>query len=198
MTGCVVLFCISHQFSEMTGNGAILTPRGLLEIADGSEQSLHDLETELENGDSTMTRLSAAEAVKLVPFLREDRIHSACYEPSAMDIDVDLLLQSWNRKYKTEGGEVRVNSRIVKIEKVGRSWSLITSRGETIVADVVVNAAGAWGDDLAKLAGIKPINLKPLKRSMAVIPPPMKDVDRYLHPLPHLHLLHLLLIPLIH
>eukprot|EP01128_Nolandella_sp_AFSM9_P005286 TRINITY_DN2527_c1_g1_i1.p1 TRINITY_DN2527_c1_g1~~TRINITY_DN2527_c1_g1_i1.p1 ORF type:complete len:463 (+),score=94.41 TRINITY_DN2527_c1_g1_i1:140-1390(+) len=162
----------------LCGVPSLLTPRGILEVCDGSNEAMEALEREVAAG---MKEVSVDEAMELVPLLNRSRITRAVYEEEAMDIDVDALVSGWGRKYRTEGGRIKLASRVVAITpqfssntraQAPSSYLVTCSDGEVIHADVVVNAAGAWGDEVAKMAGVKPLGLSPLRRSMMIVAAP--------------------------
>lgn len=113
--------------------------------------------------------LTPAEAVERVPALREEWLSGALYEPSGADIDVAGLHQAFVRIARSQGAEILVDSPVAAIEREDRGWS-VRSKGRTIRADAIVNAAGAWGDRIATLAGVDPIGLQPMRRTAFMVP----------------------------
>ena len=153
----------SREFSD----SPLLTPRGELLIAGEADLPILD---ELLTDGVGIERLSAAEATAMVPILREERIVAAAYEANARDIDVDSLLQGYVRLLRSRAGEIRTGVAITAIMHDGR-WCIETSAGR-FEAPVIVNAAGAWADEVAGLAGIHKIGLVPMRRSAAILPAP--------------------------
>ncbi len=141
-------------------------PRGELMVAPAGQEQ--DLERALETG---MGEITPDEAVRLHPLLRRDTVLRAAYEPDASDIDVDALLQAFMRKLRAHGGEIVPRAEVVSIRREGASWAVETAAGR-FEAPVVVNAAGAWGDVVASRAGVVPVGLQPMRRSIAVVPVP--------------------------
>jgi D-arginine dehydrogenase len=80
---------------------------------------------------------------------------AALHEPGAMAIDVDLLQQEYLRRARSHGATVRTNARVTGIRHDGQ-WHL-TIDGTTVRCSHVVNAAGAWADEVAIMAGLRPI-----------------------------------------
>jgi D-arginine dehydrogenase len=115
--------------------------------------------------------LDAAEAHARVPILRE--VVSALFEPLAADIDTSALHQAYLREAKLQGAQMVLDARAESISRRGGRWCVQTSAG-TIEADVLVNAAGAWAEGIAELAGLPPIGLAPLRRTAIVVDPPAK------------------------
>ncbi|OSQ50864.1 NAD(P)/FAD-dependent oxidoreductase [Marivita geojedonensis] len=145
---------------------SVLAPRGEMLVA--GEAELPALEAYLDGSDG-LVRLSVDEAVERVPALRRDRIVAACYEEQALEIDVDRLVQGYVRKLKLTGGEIRTDARVKSLEQHGVDW-IVRTQNVDINAKLVVNAAGAWADDIAKRAGLPPIGVQPMRRSAVIMP----------------------------
>jgi D-arginine dehydrogenase len=95
---------------------------------------------------------------------------------TALKLDGHALLQACLHLLRMNGGEVRTNSRIASIDPIGTAWRVRTERGEAYEAPVLVNAAGAWADSIATLAGVSPVGLQPMRRTIIVFDGPA-DVD---------------------
>ena len=115
--------------------------------------------------------LTADEAHARVPVFRPGYLAAALLEQGSADIDVDALHQGFLRVARSRGAEVVMNGAVKRLDRVHGRWSAETSRG-TWSASVVVNAAGAWGDAVAQLAGIAPVGLQPLRRTALLIDTP--------------------------
>lgn len=100
----------------------------------------------------------------LCPVLRPDVTTVGLYEPGAASIDVMGLHQLYLRRARAAGTEVRRSARVTAIERRSGHWHLSTAAGP-FEATVIVNAAGAWGDVVARLAGAQPVGLTPLRRT---------------------------------
>jgi D-arginine dehydrogenase len=146
----------------------LLTQRGFLAVADAETiDAHHALMAESEG----LRELSADEAVAMVPILRKETIVAACYEDDAQDIDVAALHQGWLKVAKAAGMRLVTSNGVVSGDYADGRWVLET-RDFRVAAPVVVNAAGAWADVVARSLGVEPIGLQPLRRSMAVLPAP--------------------------
>jgi len=117
-------------------------------------------------------RLDGAESRELVPVLRADVVAGAVFEPDAADIDVHALHQGYLRGAKRHAGRVVTDADVVALGRRGGAWHVRTRDGSEWQAPVVVNAAGAWCDVVARLAGVRPIGLVPKRRSAFVFAPP--------------------------
>ena len=155
----------------------LLSPRGMLTLAAGEE--IRAFETFV-SGALGAVEVSIEEAFRRVPVLRPGRFVRAAIEEDAPDIDVHTLLHGWLRIYRRHGGVIHTNAEVMDIAReAGGAWQ-ITTKDRTVSAPVLVNAAGAWADAIAALAGVPPLGLRPLRRSAAIIPAPEgQDVSRW-------------------
>ncbi|HEY9568012.1 MAG TPA: FAD-dependent oxidoreductase, partial [Thalassobaculum sp.] len=127
--------------------GPILTPRGMLTIA--TEELVGRLEAMSNLEAGPRTEPVEGEAIfTLAPFLRRDRIVRGLYEPDAMDIDVNALLQGFLRGFRAKGGSIVTDAEVQSLARIDGVWRLETRAG-SFEAPVVVNAAGAWCDVIA-------------------------------------------------
>ena len=145
-----------------------LRPRGVLEVEEPGQEKEFEA---FMDGSSGLQVLDAQETLKLFPIYRPEMVVRSAYEPDASDIDVDGLLQAFIRKLRTYGGQIVPNARVAALTRVGDVWRAETPAG-IFEAPIVVNAAGAWGDVVAGLAGIMPVGLSPCRRTIAVVPMP--------------------------
>jgi len=166
----------SRPFFESPGQGfadhPLLTPRGTLFVAsDQQEQQLEEYWDEVRPSSTVTRRLDRAQTCSLVPVLRADRVVGSVYEPEACDIDVHALHQGYLREMRRRGGVLQCDAEVTRIEREGSQWQVYT--GETkYSAPVVVNAAGAWADTVARMAGVAPLGIEPRRRSAFTFPPP--------------------------
>jgi D-arginine dehydrogenase len=163
--------------------GGVLRPRGLLWVADEPWRSaLDDLAAVAASIGVRAERLDGDAAAAVVPVLRPDWLDAALYEPDAMSIDVARLLDGYLTAFRRRGGTVRLATPAVRVERTGSSWRVAltgapsTPSGagvdadDVVECDVVVNAAGAWADEIARRSGVTPIGLRPLRRTAFVFP----------------------------
>ena len=158
----------------------ILSPRGALFAATPGQADLLDEHCALLAAMSPQSRrLSRDEALARVPVLRPERLLGAALEPDASDIDVHALHQGYLRCLRRQGGTLVCDAEVAHIERQGREWRVQAGAREYRAA-VLVNAAGAWCDLIAQLAGAAPIGLVPKRRSAFVFAPPAGiDVSRW-------------------
>lgn len=109
-----------------------------------------------------------------VPILRvqPDAIVAGLLEPGAFRIDVAALMEGYRRGARARGAEIRSGNELCGLVREGGRWSIDTGDGGRLRADVVVNAAGAWGDAVSALAGAAPLGLMPLRRTIIVFEAP--------------------------
>jgi D-arginine dehydrogenase len=161
---------ISHDFfvnpPQGFTDGPLLVPRASLFFeAEGQEAFTQKF---LASG-SGLDELSEAQALKHFPILREGYAKRTFLDPNTGDLDVDLLHRGYLKLLKSHGGQLRNDAAVEKIERVGSVWCVTTRQG-IFESEILVNAAGAWGDDVALKAGVKPMGLQPKRRSIGVIP----------------------------
>jgi D-arginine dehydrogenase len=170
-----------RQFLEKPPEGfvshPVLTPRPVMWV--GREDQRGALEARLEaarESGAHVEPIDAARARELCPVLREGYVASAALEPNAMSIDVAGLLDAFLRGFRARGGKVATHAEVTALVRAGDGWE-IRAAGEVYRAPVVVNAAGAWCDEMAALAGARPVGLQPLRRTAIVFDaPPEFDV----------------------
>jgi D-arginine dehydrogenase len=162
----------SRPFLERTPPGAevpLLAPRGWLSIARRDQlERLGDLERELLANGGTVQPVSEAEARALVPILRRGHVAAALLDRSAMDIDVHALHQLYLRRLRAAGGETITGARAVALDRAGGDWRVRTTQGD-FAAPIVIDAAGAWADEVGRLAGAATIGLAPMRRTALIL-----------------------------
>jgi D-arginine dehydrogenase len=164
----------SGPFLEEQG---FLSPRGGLHIAgaDGLD-ALNQLEAEF--GERVgFERLDRAGLQALLPGLRPGWA-AGLLEPSCTDIDVAGLHGFYLAQARRKGAKLATSAEVRDLRRNGRGWSVETAAGE-FRAGVLVNAAGAWADRVAALAGAAPVGLQPYRRTLSqlrVDPPAPPDL----------------------
>ena len=148
-----------------TEAGGFLTPRGLLMVGGAEEAEAFAADTETMG----LERITLAEARAFVPILN-GTVAFAATHAEAWDIDTDRLIQHFARLARANG-RILTSAPVTAIRRTPSGWA-VTAAGAEHEARLLVNAAGAWADRVAALAGIAPIGLTPLRRSMARIPAP--------------------------
>jgi D-arginine dehydrogenase len=158
----------------------ILTPRGALFIAREDQRHVLDaLEAEIAVLGAAVERLDAAGALAMLPLLRPGYAVTGLYESDALDIDVHGLHRGYLRAASAQGGALRCDAEVRAIARRGELWRLDTSAG-IFEAPVVVNAAGAWADEIASLAGVPTVGLQPKRRTAFTFDGPAETSQRTL------------------
>ena len=144
----------------------VLSPRGMMILARAGEAQALAAEA----AGFALDLISVAEARAIVPVLNDSVAHAAMGS-HAWDTDTDLLLQGFARSAKANGATIVTGARVSAIRRDAGQWHLTTPKGE-FSAKILVNAAGAWVDMVAQVAGVAPLGFTPFRRSMARIPAP--------------------------
>jgi len=160
----------------------LVTPNSVLWI--GRDDQRASLDAAIAKGREAGAKLhevSISEAREICPALREDYVASAVAEPSAMHIDVAGLFEAFLRGFRQRGGLIATKAEATRIKRCGDAWE-VEAGGQTFRAPIVVNAAGAWCDVIGRLAGARPIGLRPLRRTAITFDGP-RDTDTRSWPL---------------
>ena len=129
---------------------------------------LREWETQAQKSGTRVEWLDGRAARKLCPALREDRLVGAVWEPDAADMDVAAIHQAFVRGARQRGAQIRVSSPVTTLEGSAGGWE-VTAGGDRVTVQVVVNAAGAWGDEVARLAGVGPMGITPMRRTVFMV-----------------------------
>lgn len=122
--------------------------------------------------------LALSELAALVPVLRPGYAAYAHIERDSFAMDVDLIHGGFLKGFAAHGGALTVGAEATGLARDGGVWKVATSAG-SFEAPVVLNAAGAWADEIAKLAGAEPVGLEPRRRTVIIFAAPdVPSVDR--------------------
>jgi D-arginine dehydrogenase len=152
---------------------ALLTPRGALLVARADQ--LAALESTYKAASALVSNLqmwSGDQARACVPAFAPHQVAAAMLEPDAMDIDVHALHHGYLRGVKQRGGQLVCNARVNALTHDGGGWRVTSSAGE-FAAPIVINAAGAWADEVGALAGAARIGLTPKRRTAITFDAPV-------------------------
>lgn len=164
----------SAAFLESPPEGAIdaplLSDRGLLWLATADQMDgLERIAAEGRESGAGSQLVTAAEVARLLPVVNRDRITGGLYEPTARDIDVAGLHQAFVRLARRHGAQILSDERVTALDRSGSGW-VVEARTVEIACDALINAAGAWGDAVATMAGVEPIGLQPMRRTAFMVP----------------------------
>ena len=158
----------------------LLSPRGTLLVAASADlPKLQQLAADCSALVANLALLDGAAVRARVPCFAEDQVAGGLLEPDAMDIDVHALHRGYLRTLAARGGVLVTSAEVLDLQRDGGRWRLTTTAGE-FRADRVVNAAGAWAEEIGRLAGARPIGLVPKRRTAITFDPPAGvDVRRW-------------------
>lgn len=154
-----------------------LSRRGALYIGrDGEAALLDGFEARFGGTGANFERLGREPLAQIIPGLRREW-SGAIWEPGCANIDVAALHQDYLTLARQRGAELITRARVTAASREGGAWRLACADGRSFTGATLVNAAGAWADSLAELAGIPPLGIQPLRRTVAQLrtdpaPPP--------------------------
>jgi D-arginine dehydrogenase len=163
---------LSRTFFENPPKGFTATPlmrrRAVLLVA--TKAQLPHLEEAIRVG-TRLRPVTPAEAAAMLPAIRPGAIAAGAVEDDAFDMEVGAIHQGFLRQLRENGGTIALRHRAGQIERRDGIWHVQTTTGEIVRAPIVLNAAGAWGDEVAALAGVRPLGLVPKRRTAAIVDP---------------------------
>jgi D-arginine dehydrogenase len=174
--GWQALVSASRRFFEAPPPGfsehPLLHPIGAVYLATPDEEpGLLDSSKELAKRNVSHRLLPADEIRTFCPVIKTANFSLALLEPGCADIDANALLQGYLRLAKARGMQALLSTEAILLERRRDLWHLAAS-GTSLTASHVINAAGAWADDLALKAGITPKALQPYRRTAVTFDPP--------------------------
>ncbi len=173
----------SRGFLEQTAPGfsdqPLLSDRSILFIATHAQADRMELHLEdYRSMVPDVRRLRPKEAVALCPALDGRRLAGAIHEPEARDLDVHALHMGYQRGIRERGGEIRPGFGVDRVARAGEEWVIGSGEAE-VTAAVLIDAAGAWCDVVAALAGASPVGLVPKRRTAFSFDSPGWEVHRW-------------------
>ena len=156
-----LLSSASHDFLESPppdfADSTFLRTRGDLHLS-------RDSWPELPPG-ITSRRVEPAELERILPGVRPEWRY-ALLEPACADIDVAGLHAAFLRRFKRDGGKVMTGARLESAENSGGLWTVRLENGDTLSAEILVDAAGAWADPVAERCGARALGIAPKRRTL--------------------------------
>ncbi len=147
---------------------SFLLPRGALHIRQhGTEDSAAKMLADFEGRGLNIRGIDRGGIQELVPGIRPGWT-TGVWEPDCCDIDVAALHSAYLRKARRDGAELICNARVTDAAYHAGNWTVTTAAG-TFEGKLVINASGAWADELAKISGVQPLGIAPMRRSIAQI-----------------------------
>ena len=155
-----------YQQPDGFSDAPILSPRGALYAAwQGQQAALDDLYATLEATGSVVSRIDADECSSRVPVLRADGLLGGVLEVDAMDIDVHALHQGFLRGARRAGAVVWTDAELAQADNRSGTWQIALADGRRTRARTLIDAAGAWADEVARRCGVAPLGIQPKRRS---------------------------------
>ncbi|MFN3663648.1 NAD(P)/FAD-dependent oxidoreductase [Yoonia sp.] len=148
-------------------DAGVLSPRGLMLVGNAAEAGLFDADVLA----MQMQPITMDQALALIPVLNPDRVDRAAYDPHAWDMDTDKLIQTFAKQARASEAQIVTKAEVTGITRTATGWA-VSTKADDYEARNLVNAAGAWVDVIASMAGVAPLGFQPLRRSMARIPAP--------------------------
>ena len=149
--------------------GGFLFRRGALYIArEGDEALVDDFMRRFVPTGATIEHLGRRQIEPRLPGLKP-AWSDAIWEPACADIDVAALHAHYLSRARAAGAQLICRARVAKAHRAGESWSVATTAGETYRANTLVNAAGAWADEIALMAGARPVGITPYRRTVVQV-----------------------------
>ena len=144
--------------------GPLMSKRGSIFI--GREDQAHIMEELVK--ETCIPYISLDELQKRVPSVKDGYATSAATDDSCLDIDVHALHMGFLKGIRRNGGEIILKAPLENCDHHEGLWNCTIGK-QRVEAKILINAAGAWGDHIAKIAGVKPIGLNPLRRTMVTV-----------------------------
>lgn len=159
-----------EQPPEGSVDSALLSDRAVIWVAgEGDMEVLVARAAEAHERGAICELLDAGAVVEHVPAMDPEWLVGGLLEPSGADIDVAALHQAFVRIARANRARIEVNAPVNGIGRRGDHW-LVETGDRQIECGAVVNAAGAWGDRIAVLAGVEPLGLQPMRRTAFMVP----------------------------
>lgn len=146
----------------------LFRPRDCLFI--GRHDQLPQL-AEMQAANALLQSLSAEATRRKIPILSADYVSGALLDDRGGDLDVDAILQGYLRLLRKRGGNLVTRQKVSALERVDGRWH-VQCEQQLVNAPIVVNAGGAWVDNIAMLAGLGSLGIQPLRRTALLIDAP--------------------------
>ncbi|MEQ1538870.1 MAG: FAD-dependent oxidoreductase [Sphingorhabdus sp.] len=148
-------------FSETS----LLTPRGALHLGHDSDEVVAEaMLVDFARSRVALDRLNSSELATRVTGLREGW-STALWEPDCCDIDVGGLHNGYLKAARGAGAQILCNAPLTQTHFFNGRWA-ISAGGNSFTTKTLVNAAGAWADDVAVRSGVMPIGITPFRRTI--------------------------------
>lgn len=146
----------------------LITPRLVMFAADSNHlEQLQATADGMGDAGGTLHLLTASETREVCPALRPDWVEAGGIDRDAYDMDVAAIIATFRRRLADLGGRVDLSRRVTDLRRTAHGWDVVTTDGQ-VACDVVVNAAGAWVDEVAEMAGLDRLGFVPKRRTIGI------------------------------
>jgi D-arginine dehydrogenase len=165
------------SMGELAAHGSV---HPALHIAGAGEiAALDEMEAVHRHYACDYARIGPDEARALMPALKAEACAAALVDHGSLKLDTHAMLQACAAELRAHGGTLVTDARVSAIARDGDGWRVESSAGD-FAAPLIVNAAGAWADDVARMAGVSPIGIEPRRRTViSFAAPEGEDVSRW-------------------
>ncbi|TDQ84595.1 D-arginine dehydrogenase [Dongia mobilis] len=147
----------------------LLSPRQAVTFVGAGDEALIDQFMAEAAPETPVEEISPQQACDLAPLLRREAVARAMLDRHVTDMDANAIHQGYLKLFKARGGTLACDQRIVGLERAAGNWLATSASGEVFGAPVLINAAGAWADEIGRMAGLLPIGLQPMRRTAIII-----------------------------
>ncbi len=165
--GNAVVRALNYASDAYLQEADLLTPRSMMLLARPDQRDAFEAEYPAFN----MQTISVAEAQQKFPILNTKSTGFVGYREGIYDLDTDRMVQGFVKTAKSHGASLITGARVDAITKTPSGWR-VKAAGTTYEARMLVNAAGAWADAVARLAGVARLGIQPYRRSFAQLAAP--------------------------
>lgn len=165
-----IVRALNHASEDSHHAGGILSPKPMMMLGRAEDEATFDDEA----ADLGLSRVPVNEAQPYFPLLDPTVITRTAMRHDTYAMDTDLMVQNARKAALTGGVRIETGAEVTSLQHDGR-WQ-VQAGEKSFSAKTLVNAAGAWADEIATLAGLSPLGIQPYRRSMAVLPLP-EDLD---------------------
>lgn len=166
------------SMGELAAHGSV--HRALHIAAEGEIAALDALEAVHRQYGCDFTRIGPEQARALMPCLKPEACAAALVDHGSLKLDTHAMLQAHVATIRANRGAVIPEARVMFMGHDGDRWVAVRADGRRHGAPVLVNAAGAWADEVARMAGVAPIGIEPRRRTVISFAAPQgEDVSRW-------------------
>ncbi|MFT7546845.1 MAG: D-arginine dehydrogenase [Candidatus Azotimanducaceae bacterium] len=165
----------SEKFFRQTGTefseSNLLSPRSAIFVSTQAQEANFSVFT---NENPKLALLNNREMKEIVPALKTDVLTAGALDLIGGDLNVDAILQGFLRQFLKQDGKLFSQTKIIDLSYKNEQW-FVSSQDQTFTAPIIVNAAGAWADGIAELAGLSGLGIQAFKRTAILVDAPLLD-----------------------